>query len=142
MLTDDTVFFIGNGVLRFAPTLAGDAGGRQHLSPSWAEYMDTLWSFVKIPREAPNHLALEEFSRLPAPRQAEWFDRELRVTRATKADAAALRLHLLGKAVHQNERILTNDLLRQLAQLIVRPILHQDGNVVTADVITDRKSVV
>jgi hypothetical protein len=136
MLTDDTVFFIGNGVLRFAPTLAGDAGGRQHLSPSWAEYMDTLWSFVKIPLEAPNHLALEEFSRLPAPRQAEWFDRELRVSRATKADAAALRLHLLGKAVHQNERILTNDLLRQLAQLIVRPILHQDGDVVTADVIT------
>jgi hypothetical protein len=97
-LSRDTVFFVGNGVLRVAPLAGEDIAGPQDLSPSWAEYMDNLWSFIKIPSESPDFLALEEFSRLPAPRQAEWFDRELRNRTPTTVDVAALRLHLLGKS--------------------------------------------
>src|ERR1700756_4929925 len=73
-LTADTVFFIGNGVLRVAPA---DTDGHESrmLSPSWSEYMDDLWSFIGIPSGTADFLSLEDFSHLSAPRQAEWFDR-------------------------------------------------------------------
>src|SRR5258708_8947334 len=99
VLTSDAVFFIGNGVLRVAPVSTEDHGSGS-LSPSWSEYMDSLWSFIGVPSGSADFLTLEDFSRLPAPRQAEWFDREFRGLKGTHIDVAALRLHLLVFVLH------------------------------------------
>jgi hypothetical protein len=88
-LTSRTVFFIGNGVLRVAAGNAGRHQDRPFRSPSWAEYMDNLWSFIKLSLESPGYLSLADFSQLPAPRQAEWFDREFRELLVFRSCAAA-----------------------------------------------------
>lgn len=118
-LTSRTVFFIGNGVLRVASSTGGGHAERALRSPSWAEYMDNLWSFITPSPESPGFLSLEDFSRLPAPRQAEWFDRKFRELHGPQIDVAALRLHLLGRVLHPDSGVLSNPLLRQLADLIV-----------------------
>ncbi len=118
-LTSRTVFFIGNGVLRVAPGAPDNRDSRALRSPSWSEYMDSLWSCIKIPLESPKFLSLEDFSRLSAPRQAEWFDREFKELYDDQIDVAALRLHLLGRVLHPNNLMLTNPLFRELADLIV-----------------------
>jgi hypothetical protein len=117
-LTSRTVFFIGNGVLRVAAGNAGHHQDRPFRSPSWAEYMDNLWSFIRLSPESPGYLSLADFSRLPAPRQAEWFDREFRELYGAGIDIAALRLHLLGRVIHPDDRIVSNPLFRLLADLI------------------------
>jgi hypothetical protein len=129
-LTSDSVFFVGNGVLRVAPIGTGDSG-EQKLSPSWADYMDILWSFTKS-----GTMELADFARLPAPRQAEWFDREFRAANDTTANVAALRLHLLGKILHSSSDILTNPLLAELARLIVLPAADTQQPIRGVDVIT------
>jgi hypothetical protein len=117
-LTSRTVFFIGNGVLRLASGTDENRDSRALRSPSWAEYMDNLWSFIRPSAETLDFLSLEDFSRLPAPRQAEWFDRKFRELHGQGIDVAALRLHLLGRVLHRDDRILSNPLLRQIADLI------------------------
>ena len=67
--------------------------------------MDNLWSFIKLSPESPEYVSLADFSRLPAPRQAEWFNRELRELYGPGIDVAALRLHLLGRVIHPDGRI-------------------------------------
>jgi hypothetical protein len=136
VLTPDTVFFIGNGVLRVAPVTAGGSGREQPMGPSWAEYMDLLWSFVNVPPESSGFLALEDFSRLPAPRQAEWFDREFRAITGTTIDVAALRLHLLGRILHRDSSILSNPLLRELGRLIALTANQPASRTHGVDVIT------
>lgn len=136
ILTSDTVFFIGNGVLRVAPSTAEDQEGRPFRSPSWSEYMDSLWSFIKLSPESPKFLSLGDFSRLPAPRQAEWFDREFRALHGTEVDVAALRLHLLGCVLHPNSHVLSNALFRQLADLIVGSVGDVTAKARDIDVIT------
>jgi len=135
-LTSRTVFFIGNGVLRIASSTGENQAGRALRSPSWAEYMDNLWSFIKPPAKSPGFLSLEDFSRLPAPRQAEWFDRKFRELHGPGIDVAALRLHLLGRVLHPDDRILSNPLLRQLADLIVGSARSAASGVCDIDVIT------
>jgi hypothetical protein len=129
-LTSDSVFFVGNGVLRVAPIGTGESG-EQKLSPSWADYMDILWSFTKS-----GTMELADFAGLPAPRQAEWFDREFRAANHTTANVAALRLHLLGKILHSSSDILTNPLLAELARLIVLPATDAQQPISGVDVIT------
>lgn len=134
-MTADTVFFVGNGALRVAPNDAADRGGGRLLSPSWSEYMDSLWSFIHDLSGSPDLLALEDFSRLPAPRQAEWFDRRFREYNDAQVDVAALRLHLLGRTLHRDDSVLSNPLFQQLARLLVRSAASRSADV-AADVIT------
>jgi hypothetical protein len=98
--------------------------------------MENLWSFIAIPEQASGYLALEDFSALPAPRQAEWFDREFRARGGSGVDVAALRLHILGRALHRSSRILTNPLLQQLAKLIILPVAGPEPPATGIDVIT------
>ena len=135
-LTSRTVFFVGNGVLRVASDAAENQPGQALRSPSWAEYMDNLWSFIKPPATSPGFLSLEDFSRLPAPRQAEWFDREFRELHGPGIDVAALRLHLLGRVLHPDDQIFSNPLLRQLADLIAGSARSSAAGVCEVDVIT------
>ena len=107
-----------------APITARDGSGSQSLTPSWAEYMDDLWS--EIPRDAPNHLSLEEFSRLPAP-----------AGECGQDGRGRSRRHLLGKALHRDEYVLTNPLLQELARLIVRPALDRGLPHASADLDVD-----
>lgn len=136
LLTSGTIFFVGNGVLRVAPGLAPDRHGRQFLSPSWSEYMDSLWSFAGTTRESRSYLSLADFSQLPAPRQAEWFDREFREAKGTRIDTAVLRLHLLGRVLHPNSLILANPLFQQIAKLIVGSPRDSAADQIYIDVMT------
>jgi hypothetical protein len=79
---------------------------------------------------------LEDFSHLPAPRQAEWFDREFKTSNRTQIDVAALRLHLLGSVLHRDDRILSNPLLRELARLIAQSAIDLSSAGRRVDVIT------
>jgi len=135
-LTSRTVFFIGNGVLRVEPSATDDQSGRAFRGPSWSEYMENLWSFIRIPAGAPGSLSLEDFTRLSAPRQAEWFDREFQTIYGTGINVAALRLHLLGRVLHPDDSILSNPLFRQLASLIIGSAGASPENVREIDVIT------
>ncbi|HEX3784747.1 MAG TPA: hypothetical protein VHX38_34225 [Pseudonocardiaceae bacterium] len=130
-LTPDTVFFVGNGVLR-VPRQLTEGDGRT-MSPSWAEYMNDLWLFAGGSSGRQKSLSLADFSRLTAPRQAEWFDREYPALTGQKVDVATLRLHLLGRVLHRDTAVLSNPLLRKLANLIVHPV---GADMTQVDVIT------
>src|ERR1022692_4732605 len=109
MLSAKTVFFVGNGILR-VPSWIGldpEQSNTPLTTPSWSEYMDALWSLVNGRRRAGEKvLPLGEFSRLSAPRQAEWFDREYWPegrdvgAKLSGWELSALRLHLLGVELH------------------------------------------
>jgi hypothetical protein len=96
--------------------------------------MEILWH--RISPDSPGFLSLEDFSKLPAPRQAEWFDREFQPDNPSRVEIAALRLHLLGRVLHPNDDILTNPLLRQLAHLIVHSAASAGQNLGVIDVMT------
>jgi hypothetical protein len=66
--TPNTVFFVGNGVMRVAPLTGGaDPAERVDLPPSWAEYMLDLWK--SIDKNSPDYIDLDEFSPQPCPLQ-------------------------------------------------------------------------
>src|ERR1700757_1922375 len=103
--TPETVFFVGNGVMRVAPLLPrADETDDGDLPPSWAEYMLDLWT--RIDKGHPDFIALDEFSRLVGPRQAEWFDRLFGPATTYPHEAAAFRMHLLGKILHRSKSVL------------------------------------
>src|SRR5437879_6566349 len=109
--TPATVFFVGNGVMRVAPLLpSDDTGDRGDLAPSWAEYMLDLWT--KIDKDRPGFIDLDEFSHLVGPRQAEWFDRLFKASTKDKREAAAFRMHLLGKTLHRSMSVHSNRMLK------------------------------
>jgi hypothetical protein len=75
------LFFVGNGVLRVPSRLASrDGPGSGEPLPSWNDYMERLWQLVERARGADRSgdLAIGHFLELSAPRQAEWFDRQIR----------------------------------------------------------------
>ena len=87
--------------------------------------MDALWCLVDgRRREGETLLPLHEFSRLSAPRQAEWFDREYGLksgsdkARLSAWELSALRLHLLGVELHPTPGLLTNELLLRMGKLV------------------------
>jgi hypothetical protein len=93
--TSDTVFFVGNGVMRVAPLTGGaDSAAGLDLPPSWAEYMLSLWKSIEIPETSEDYVDFEEFSHLVGPRQAEWFDRLFKTN--DRREAPAFRMHLLS----------------------------------------------
>src|ERR1700761_3739526 len=125
-ISSNTVFFIGNGVMRLPsrivlPDITDDS--KLSVKPSWAAYLDSLWNLVdesRITIEAKQAiLSRHDFSKLSAPRQAEWFDRwyaipvgnELAIRRS---DLSALRLHELGRTLHESPGLLTNPVLEVL----------------------------
>ena len=131
----ETVFFVGNGVMRVAPLLPRDADDDHgDLAPSWADYMLDLWT--KIDPDLPGFIGLDDFSRLVGPRQAEWFDRMFNATTKDKRQAAAFRMHLLGKALHRSMSVHSNRMLKVLAWLIVDCAVSQGKEGLSADVIT------
>jgi hypothetical protein len=133
--TPETVFFVGNGVMRVAPLLPrADETDDGDLPPSWAEYMLDLWT--RIDKGHPDFIALDEFSRLVGPRQAEWFDRLFRPATTDRCEAAAFRMHLLGKTLHRSKSVLSNRMLKDLAWLIVDCAASRAEQGLTADVIT------
>jgi hypothetical protein len=135
ILTPNTVFFVGNGVMRVAPLLCrADPTDQADLAPSWADYMLDLWKTIK--NESPDYIDLDEFSRLVGPRQAEWFDRLFKGTTGNKREAPAYRMHLLGKILHRGHSVVSNDMLQELTALIVDCAAKRGREGLTADVIT------
>jgi hypothetical protein len=133
--TSDTVFFVGNGVMRVAPLTGGaDSAEGVDLLPSWAEYMLSLWKSIEIPETSEDYVDFEEFSRLVGPRQAEWFDRLFKTN--DRREARAFRMHLLGKTLHRDASVLSNPLLVELANAIVHSAAQRGPAGLTADVIT------
>jgi hypothetical protein len=131
----ETVFFVGNGVMRVAPLVPrDDTKDHGDLAPSWAEYMLELWT--KIDKDRPGFIGLDDFSRLVGPRQAEWFDRLFEPTRTDRDEARAFRMHLLGKTLHRSMSVHSNRMLKVLAWLIVDCAASRGKEGLTADVIT------
>src|ERR1700722_610709 len=130
--TSDTVFFVGNGVMRVAPLTGGaDSAAGIDLPPSWAEYMLSLWKSIEIPETSEDYVDFEEFSRLVGPRQAEWFDRLFKTN--DRREAPAFRMHLLGKTLHRDASVLSNPLLVELANAIVHSAAQRGPAGLTAD---------
>ncbi len=117
-LKSNTVFLIGNGVLRVPCSIEDGTTAVQSAlpGPSWSEYMDTLWNLVRA-RSKAEPLSRGDFSQLSAPRQAEWFDREFPVIPGM--NLAVLRLHILGDTLHKKAGVLTNPLLKMLTQGVI-----------------------
>jgi len=141
-----TVYFIGNGVLRVPSWTAGsESTVRSERSlPSWHQYMVELWDLVKTAQgragtRNKKGLKRSDFIKLSAPRQAEWFDRQvmpLLSENQTQKDAAALRLHLLGRTFHSVPGVLTNELVQRLSRVILRPFLDSGSRRQIVDVMT------
>jgi hypothetical protein len=135
--TPKTVFFVGNGIMRVAPLrhlLSNHSDDHPDLPPSWAEYMLDLWK--QIDPSAAGHIKLDDFAQLVGPRQAEWFDQLFTRTTGKDREAPAFRMHLLGKILHRDKSVLSNDLLGELADLIVACAADRAEEGATADVIT------
>jgi hypothetical protein len=98
--------------------------------------MDSLYFFSNPLEGSSSFLSRTEFSQLPAPRQAEWFDREFCESNGTEIDTAVLRMHLLGCALHPNSQILSNQLFEQIAQLIVEAPRDSAADPTEIDVMT------
>ena|SRR5829696_7666613 len=84
--------------------------------------MESLWDLVKPRGDNPrvDDLDFNEFSRLTAPRQAEWFDRRIATLLGEASRLASmLRMHLLGLDLHPRESIQTNPLLELIADIIL-----------------------
>lgn len=133
--TPATVFFVGNGVMRVAPLLrVDDLTDDGDLPPSWAEYMLDLWDCID--KKSPNFMGLDDFSRLVGPRQAEWFDQLFTKMTQDEHEAPAFRMHLLGKILHRDKSVLSNPLLKELAEQIAHGAASRGEEGLTADVIT------
>ena len=142
VLSARTVYLVGNGILR-VPSWIGldpEQSNTPLTTPSWSEYMDALWGLVNgRRREGEKSLPLHEFSRLSAPRQAEWFDREYRPegwdsgARLSPWELSALRLHLLGVELHPTQGLLTNDLLQRLGKLVANAAAETSVDVFTTN---------
>lgn len=119
------VLFVGNGVRRVPTSIVNPSSVRPRtskadLGPSWQSYMESLWKIVKPKKKKPkdDDLDFRAFSRLTAPRQAEWFDRRIAtLPGATSQFASILRMHLLGLGLHPREGIPTNPLLKVIAEI-------------------------
>lgn len=126
--TGNLVLFVGNGVRRVPTYISPDGTDPQateevDLGPSWQSYMESLWELVKPKKGDPqaDDLDFREFSRLTAPRQAEWFDRRAGLLLGEGSGLAAqLRMHLLGVDLHPRPGVPKNSLLTLLADLILR----------------------
>lgn len=120
----ETVFFVGNGVLRVPSEyvdLSGSQMARQPArTPSWDEFTEDLWTqALKLGK--PQGMTLSAFLLLDPPRQAEWFDHHVLTARKglDPADVAALRMGILDRQLYARSGMLTNPLLQELARLVV-----------------------
>lgn len=134
-LKPNTVFLIGNGVLRVPCSIEDGTSVVQSAlpGPSWSEYMDTLWNLVDA-RSKEKHLSLGDFSQLSAPRQAEWFDREFPAIPGM--NLAVLRLHILGNTLHKKAGVLTNPLLKMLAHGVIHNAIGKGPAIDDVEILT------
>lgn len=141
--TGDLVLFVGNGVRRVPTHISPDgaespSAEEADLGPSWQSYMESLWELVPPPDDDPDLEALRgrddaldfgAFSRLNAPRQAEWFDRRAEALLAAGPGLAAkLRMHLLGLDLHPRPGIPMNPLLTLVAEIALKCSHNRGGN--------------
>jgi hypothetical protein len=112
----ETVFFIGNGVLRVPTRISGQSV----VTPSWYDYMVDLHKLASSnSNQQSDSLKIGDFLKLPAPRQAEWFDRNFKPNqKLVDWETSALRLHLLGIKLHPIDGLLTNELLERVGKLV------------------------
>lgn len=123
--TGRLVLFVGNGVRRVPTRIVGGTEPQPDtepgLGPSWQKYMERLWGVVRKLRK--NELDFSAFSRLTAPRQAEWFDRKIDETVGEKSGLASiLRMHLLGHDLHPRTGVPNNPLLDLVARIALDSI--------------------
>jgi len=129
------VLFVGNGVRRVPTHISSDGAGstaseEADLGPSWQSYMESLWELVQPPDDDPalralrgrnDDLDFRAFSRLSAPRQAEWFDRRAAALLGGGPSLAPkLRMHRLGLDLHPHAGIPINPLLTLLAEITLK----------------------